>query len=334
MLKENIKSFFSFFLKSQLFYAHFGVTHRCNLACQMCNYYQNTEEELTFEQIKELANILSELGIRYISLGGGEPLLRKDIIPIVKTFKEKKIQVRLLTNSLLLEEELIKELSKMKISFSVSLDSLNKKIQEDIWQAKPGTHQQVITNLEKIAKNRHQELHIINTVIFRQNLKELKNLINFADRLNYYISFIPLETSKKLSSRSSISEESQLIEQAIEEIIALKREGKKIFNTTLFLQQLKKYLKEEKSFTNCHAGKYYISISPQGKISICHNFLDKLTYSYKEIPSYFFTNNYREKRRQLINNCSGCMRPCWQEISNLFRSPKSFWEILKNINNA
>ena len=38
-------------------YAHFGITHRCNLTCKMCGIwrYGNKKEELSLDEIREVA---------------------------------------------------------------------------------------------------------------------------------------------------------------------------------------------------------------------------------------------------------------------------------------
>jgi MoaA/NifB/PqqE/SkfB family radical SAM enzyme len=38
-------------------YAHFGITHRCNLTCKMCGIwrYGNKKEELNLDEIGQIA---------------------------------------------------------------------------------------------------------------------------------------------------------------------------------------------------------------------------------------------------------------------------------------
>ena len=57
-------------------YAHFGITHRCDLTCKMCGIwrYGNKKEELSIDEIKEVAARMRRLGVVQVSIGGGEPL--------------------------------------------------------------------------------------------------------------------------------------------------------------------------------------------------------------------------------------------------------------------
>ena len=46
-------------------YAHFGVTHRCNLTCKMCGIwrYGNAKEELSIPEVKQVAHKMRKLGL-------------------------------------------------------------------------------------------------------------------------------------------------------------------------------------------------------------------------------------------------------------------------------
>ena len=52
------------------------------------------EDLLTFEEIRELVEIFSELGIDKVRLTGGEPLLRKDLPTLVSMLADNhRIQI-------------------------------------------------------------------------------------------------------------------------------------------------------------------------------------------------------------------------------------------------
>ena len=69
-------------------YAHFGVTHRCNLTCKMCGIwrYGNAKEELSIAEVTEVAQRMKRLGVVQVSLGGGEPFAREDLADLVHCF--------------------------------------------------------------------------------------------------------------------------------------------------------------------------------------------------------------------------------------------------------
>lgn len=66
------------------------LTKLCNLYCSYCHVEgedrnaENSALEMTFEEIVRIVKIAVDLGISKVKLTGGEPLLRKDILQIVK----------------------------------------------------------------------------------------------------------------------------------------------------------------------------------------------------------------------------------------------------------
>lgn len=70
-------------------YVRLSVTDRCDLRCRYCMaermQFLPRRELLTLEELDELAEILIERGIRRIRLTGGEPLVRRNILHLVRT---------------------------------------------------------------------------------------------------------------------------------------------------------------------------------------------------------------------------------------------------------
>ena len=72
-------------------YLRISITDRCNLRCRYCMpdgiSCVPMEEILTYEEIERIAACASALGIRHIKVTGGEPLVRKDCIHLIKRLK-------------------------------------------------------------------------------------------------------------------------------------------------------------------------------------------------------------------------------------------------------
>ncbi len=71
-------------------YLRISVTDRCNLKCVYCNPLGDCDfiehkEILTFEEIHRLVGLFVDCGIRKVRLTGGEPLVRKNIIELVRS---------------------------------------------------------------------------------------------------------------------------------------------------------------------------------------------------------------------------------------------------------
>src|SRR4030042_3099792 len=92
-----------------------SVTHRCNLKCEGCFPRANQRlltEEMTDGKLKSVIEEAGELGISFIFLVGGEPLVRQGILNITKDFPE--IIFPLFTNGLFIDEELLTKLKDQK----------------------------------------------------------------------------------------------------------------------------------------------------------------------------------------------------------------------------
>ena len=82
-----------------------SVTSKCNLHCEGC-YHQalraKPDSEMSDERIERLVDEAKELGISFIVLAGGEPLMRPNILDISK--KTPEIMFLMFTNGLLLND--------------------------------------------------------------------------------------------------------------------------------------------------------------------------------------------------------------------------------------
>jgi MoaA/NifB/PqqE/SkfB family radical SAM enzyme len=100
------------------------LTRACNCSCLHCyiSAGEPRKRELKTEQIFQLISDLNAKDVFYVALTGGEPLLRKDLLEIIKYACNFDSTVSLLTNGTLLTEEFIRQLPKKNFVVSVSLD--------------------------------------------------------------------------------------------------------------------------------------------------------------------------------------------------------------------
>lgn len=110
-----------------------AVTDRCNLRCFYCMpeegiRYLPKKDLLTNTEILRLVQILARFGITKVRLTGGEPFVRPDLMPLIRSLVEiPGIQdVHLTTNGVLTLPH-VQELKKLNIAgVNLSLDTLNR----------------------------------------------------------------------------------------------------------------------------------------------------------------------------------------------------------------
>lgn len=120
-------------------YLRISLIDRCNLRCVYCMPEDGVdmvphEEILTYEEILRLAKVFAGLGFRKIKLTGGEPLVRKEAVKLVREIKATPgiEKVTLTTNGTLLGE-IMDELAEAGIDgINLSLDTLKPEVYEKI----------------------------------------------------------------------------------------------------------------------------------------------------------------------------------------------------------
>ncbi|MDE6026222.1 MAG: radical SAM protein [Lachnospiraceae bacterium] len=101
------------------------VTMGCNMRCGHCgsSCAEPLEGELTTEEALDLCDQIAKLGLRWVTLSGGEPLIRKDITELVKRLSDQGVAVNMITNGLLLDRTMAERLKANGIAtLAISID--------------------------------------------------------------------------------------------------------------------------------------------------------------------------------------------------------------------
>ena len=171
-----------------------NLTYRCNLACEHCyldaggtplvgteNFADRSElgTEECFRVIDELAAFAPEC---VTILTGGEPLLRRDILEIVRRASERGLWVVVGTNGVSITENLARRLAEAGArGLSLSLDALDPD-RHDRFRRVRGAWQNTVEGAEIL--NRTGLPFIVQTTAGSHNIGELEAIADFAhDRL-------------------------------------------------------------------------------------------------------------------------------------------------------
>lgn len=103
-----------------------SVTSKCNMDCIYCHRegVVSAGKDMEFEDIIRICNAFYNLGVRKVKITGGEPLIRRDIVEIVKEMPDFE-DVSMVTNGYYLSKYAyeLKEVGLDRVN--VSLDTLN-----------------------------------------------------------------------------------------------------------------------------------------------------------------------------------------------------------------
>lgn len=109
------------------YYISMEITNKCQLKCKHCfnDSGEAKSDELSTEHFIDIANTLSELGVKHIFLTGGEPLLKENVSSLITFCAEHFVSVTIGTNGYTLPEEILATIAKYKnIRLQISVDGL------------------------------------------------------------------------------------------------------------------------------------------------------------------------------------------------------------------
>lgn len=118
-------------LGRQIDYLRISITDRCNLRCKYCMPEPiakvGMSEILTYDEIVALCRMAAELGIKYVKVTGGEPLVRLGCADLIKMIKAVPgiERVTMTTNGVLLAENIGALVNAGLDAVNISLDTVN-----------------------------------------------------------------------------------------------------------------------------------------------------------------------------------------------------------------
>ncbi len=172
-----------------------SATDRCNLRCQYCM----PEEEyvwlprgdlLTFEEIAELVDIFTELGVEKVRLTGGEPLLRRDVGALVRMLaaNPRLKDLAMTTNGVLLADQAETLYDAGLGRVTVSLDTLRPERFRAL--TRRDALGRVLSGIEAVRRVGFKGLKIDSVIIRGANEDELADLIEFGKWVEAEVRFI------------------------------------------------------------------------------------------------------------------------------------------------
>src|SRR6266851_10317711 len=90
--------------------AHLDLTYRCNERCIHCYLDHDDHGEMTTAEIKGLLDQMAEAGVFYLTISGGEILMRRDFFEILEHARLRTFCIKLKTNGVMIRAKEAKRL--------------------------------------------------------------------------------------------------------------------------------------------------------------------------------------------------------------------------------
>ena len=243
-------------------HAQIAITNACPQHCEYCYNRNRTGQVMDKVTILQTVRDLQELGVFWLGLTGGEPLLNKHIVEIVATAAER-CAVKLFTTGCTLTKELAMDLKQAGLfSVSVSLDHTQEALHDQIRNYKGAFR----TALNAISTFKNVDgLHVgVSAVLSKEMLKQdkVEEFLQFLQGLDIHEAWL---SETKPSVAAFQRQEFIVTQEERARLIQLQdqysQQGKMTVN---FLG----HFEDERHF-GCTAGHKMIYIDAFGEVSPC-----------------------------------------------------------------
>jgi len=288
------------------------VTKYCNAQCDFCPCWTIKQ----YPQLKDFSPIIKKFRPIVLSLNGGEPLLRKDILEIIESVRPYCTYLTLITHGQLLTEEKFKALTERgvdQISISLNYDGELHDEERKI----PGLYKHFSELVPTLTAQGYDNV-AFNTVIMEQNLDHMIPLAHRAREWGAKIAFSSYSTLKNNKDHYHIREARlDRLREVIEELIALKKQSSHILTSDYYLRSIPEYFRHGQ-IGDCQAGLNFIQITPDGLVKRC-----------SEMEPFCHWTEYNPDELEQPNPCNKCWLACRGETESPL-TPSRIWEFLQS----
>ena len=283
---------------------HIDVTYRCNERCEHCYLEHDGKNELTTAEIRGFLLQFAEAGVFFLTISGGEPLLRRDCFEIIEFARELNFNVKLKTNAVLIREKQARRLREAAVE----------QVQVSIYSHKPEVHDAITKlpgslslSLEGIRLMRAEGLKVtFANVLMKSNARDYAGVQALAAETGCHYTLDPTITPM-LNGDSSIV----ALRLPPEELRAVFRDRRLVGNVGEFCAPPGPIDDEIREGIPCSAGHTSCYVSPWGDVYPCVQFPlpcgNLRQQSFSEIwAGSAQLSEVRSIRAKHLSTCSSC----------------------------
>lgn len=183
---------------------HWSASQLCTMACGYCYLYRKPIcVNLSTDEVKILISDIASVGAEWIVFGGGDPLVRHDLLELVTFAKEMGLLVDLQTNAVGLDKHDSDRLFSAIDQLGLSLDSNDAQI-HDMVRGRLGNFHETVHALELATLKKLPV--VLRTTLTKQNLGHVDQLAALIKKYETICKwsireFAPLGRGKKHSNK-------------------------------------------------------------------------------------------------------------------------------------
>jgi MoaA/NifB/PqqE/SkfB family radical SAM enzyme len=312
---------------------------------------QLADDELTLEEIRKIAQKFKRLP--YITMSGGEPFMRKDLVEVLQVFHEvtrtQWITIpsngAITENTLRMTQEILSKCPTLFLTIQVSIDSLYQEHDES--RKMPGGFEALTITLKGLSRLREQYKNLriqIATCYGDYNVHRIPEIIKYCqDHFKYdqQIFYLIRETGELIADKNQ-----HLVEPFIDAVQANDENEwtghrKSIWSRAvrvlqgLTYQDLVSIKMHHKYLRPCYATEKFVTLYDNGDISPCEVLEEKIKYgNIKDFDYDFYKlkkNEIKESyQRDIIEKKCNCEWMCAVPINMLY-DPATYLRIIRGL---
>jgi radical SAM protein with 4Fe4S-binding SPASM domain len=241
------------------------LTYRCNERCIHCYLDHDDHGEMTTSEIKGLLDQMADAGVFFLTISGGEILMRRDFFEILEHAHARTFSIKLKTNGVLIRKKEAERMHALGVeSVQISVYSHRAEVHDAITKM-PGSFRQ---SIEAIRLLRTLGLHVtIANVLMVQNAQDYPGVRALAAELGAKCTLDPTITPMMDGDRSIL--ELNVDKAALREVF---RDAALVGNVEEFCAPPQGVDADALDMLPCSAGHTACYVSPYGDVYPCVQF--------------------------------------------------------------
>jgi radical SAM protein with 4Fe4S-binding SPASM domain len=241
------------------------LTYRCNERCIHCYLDHDDHGEMNTAEIKGLLDQMADAGVFFLTISGGEIMMRKDFFEILGHAHARTFSIKLKTNGVLIRKKEAERIRALGVeSVQISVYSHRAEVHDAITKM-PGSFRQTI---EAVRLLRTVGLHVtMANVLMVQNAQDYSGVRALANELGAQCTLDPTITPMMDGDRSIL--ELNVDKAALREVF---RDIALVGNVEEFCAPPQDVNEDALDMLPCSAGHTACYVSPYGDVYPCVQF--------------------------------------------------------------
>ena len=308
------------------------ISHDCNLRCKYCfastGDFGKGRKLMPFEVGKAAIDFLLEKSVGRENLEvdffGGEPLMNFDVVKQIVEYARSKeeeyhknFRFTITTNGMLLDDDTIDYINKEMYNVVLSIDG--RKEVNDRMRVRvdgSGCYDRILPKFKKLVDGRGDKEYYVRGTYTKYNLDFSEDVMHLYEAGFDEISVEPVIESPEEAYAITEEDLDQIYaeyDKLVDRIGAIRKSGKHI-NFFHFMIDLDQGPCVIKRLRGCGSGNEYVSITPDGDIYPCHQFVGHDEYKMGNIEEGTFNNDIKKEFAGWHVYSKPACQECWARV--------------------